>query len=83
MSEKGRQEFPERVKKVLGFLDSNECDYRVRVVETPAHHARQAAELLNCPLGAIVKSLVFKVRGGHKFFLVLVSGPNRASQKNY
>jgi len=55
--------------------------YDLVIFESSAHKATQAAELLRCPLGAIVKSLVF--RGGitGKLVLVLVSGENRADPR--
>ncbi len=44
----------------------------------PAHHASQAAELIGCPLGAVVKSLVFQTEADHDPVLVRVSGGHRA-----
>ena len=63
--------------KILQILQKNDCKFRVRSFESKAHHASDAAELLGCPLGAIVKSLVFQnIENGH-IALVLVSGGNR------
>lgn len=78
---KNTQKFPEEVSKVLEVLNSQDMDHQVRVFDTPAHHAREAAELLNCPLGAVVKSLVFASKDQEKFVLVLVSGQNRADNQ--
>jgi prolyl-tRNA editing enzyme YbaK/EbsC (Cys-tRNA(Pro) deacylase) len=78
---KNTQKFPEEVSKVLEVLNSQDMDHQVRVFDAPAHHAREAAELLNCPLGAVVKSLVFASKDQEKFVLVLVSGQNRADNQ--
>jgi len=63
---------------VLRVLLDQENPYELRAFDTPAHSASQAAELLNCPLGAIVKSLVFQKQASGELFMVLVSGKNRA-----
>ncbi len=68
---------PEGTIRLLDLLKEKGVDYELRSFETPAHHAKQAAALLNCPLGAVVKSLVFKEISGEKTLLVLVSGSNR------
>jgi prolyl-tRNA editing enzyme YbaK/EbsC (Cys-tRNA(Pro) deacylase) len=81
VSTEDTRRFPEAVLRVLKVLDSFDCDYQVRSFNEPAHHAREAAELLNSPLGAIVKSLVFKLEGQEKYILVLVSGQNRVARK--
>lgn len=75
------QKFPDEVLAVLRVLDSKGFDYQVCAFDAPAHHARQAAALLNCPIGSIVKSLVFKVKSQNTYILVLVSGQNRADRK--
>ena len=50
---------------------------RVIVLENTARTANDAATALGCKVGAIVKSLLFKV--GEKFVLCLVSGDKRCS----
>ena len=75
------KEYPEKVINVLKVLDSYDCDYQVRTFEEPAHHAKQAAALLNCPLGAVVKSLVFGIEGQEKYLLILVSGQNKVYRR--
>lgn len=42
--------------------------------------AQEAAERLNCHLGQIVKSLVFKTKASNKGVLVLTSGANRVDE---
>jgi prolyl-tRNA editing enzyme YbaK/EbsC (Cys-tRNA(Pro) deacylase) len=44
----------------------------------PARRAKEAAALLGCPLGAVVKSLVFQGESSDSPMLALVSGKNRA-----
>lgn len=63
--------------KVLQILRENGCKFEVRAFESKAHHASDAADLLGCPLGAVVKSLVFQVADTGEIALVLVSGENR------
>lgn len=62
---------------MLQVLLDQEIPYRLRTFDTPAHSASQAAELLGCPLGAIVKSLVFQKQASGELLMVLVSGKNR------
>ncbi len=68
---------PEFLKKFLAVLDEHAAPYQLRRFDKPAHHASQAAKLLHCSLGAVVKSLVFTGSEDGKFLLVLVSGENR------
>lgn len=70
-------EHPEGVESVLTVLEENECPYQLRNFEQPAHHASQAAALLGCELGAVIKSLVFSSLDQDDLVLVLVSGKNR------
>jgi prolyl-tRNA editing enzyme YbaK/EbsC (Cys-tRNA(Pro) deacylase) len=70
--------YPPKVNDVLNILKENEIPFEVRLFDTPARQASQAAALLGCPLGAIVKSLVFENKTTGGLFLVLVSGQNRA-----
>jgi Cys-tRNA(Pro) deacylase len=73
------KENPEGVEKVLSVLKENGIPYQLRRFEQPAHHARQAASLLGCELGAVVKSLVFTPKARKGIVLVLVSGKNRVN----
>lgn len=68
---------PEAVEKVLSVLKENATPYQLRLFEQSAHHARQAAALLGCELGAVVKSLVFTYTDREGIVLALVSGKNR------
>ncbi len=49
-----------------------------RAFLAPACRASEAAALLDCPLGAVVKSLVFQGDSSESSILALVSGKNRA-----
>jgi len=78
----GLSDLPEKVLHVLDGLAKAGIEVEWRLFDTPAHHAHQAAVLLGCPLGAVVKSLVFKVEGCDEMILVLVSGKNRVDQNS-
>ena len=81
MKNKGTpSQFPPNVCAVLTFLRENQILYELSTFEAPAHQASQAAGLLGCPLGAIVKSLVFEKTASGELLLVLVSGQNRADE---
>jgi len=66
------------VQRVLNLLTENHVDYHIQAFDVPARQASEAAALLGCPLGAIIKSLVFVKKSSNALFLVLVSGANRA-----
>jgi len=73
-------DFPMKVQDNLALLDKLGIPYQIMVFDDPAHRASQAAELLGCELGAVVKSLVFLI-DGTDLLLVLVSGENRVDMK--
>ena len=75
-------DIPEKVKDVLGVLIGFGYRYDLRFFDQGAHHAHQAAKLLKCPLGAVVKSLVLIIEGKSEFVLVLASGQNRVDIKS-
>ena len=66
----------QRVGKIIKEFDQN---LSVRVLETSARTALEAASSLGCEVGAIVKSLLFKT--DNKFSLFLVAGDKKASLK--
>ncbi len=68
--------YPPQVQKVLASAKSVGIALRVRHFDSPGKTAKQAADLLGCPLGAIVKSLVFQGQESGEMALVLVSGQN-------
>ena len=63
-----------RVKKILNDFNSN---LNVIVLSNSARTALDAASSLDCEVGAIIKSLLFKSEKG--FFLCLVAGDRKAS----
>ncbi len=69
-------EFPALVQNNLALLEREGIPYQLKIFERPAYRASQAAELLECELGAVVKSLVFLL-DGKDLLLVLASGENR------
>ncbi len=68
------KETVKRVEKILNNFDPN---LDVVILEQTARTANDAATALGCNVGAIVKSLLFKI--GDKFCLCLVSGDKRCS----
>ena len=67
----------EPVKRAEKALKEFDETLSVRELENTARTAVDAAKSLNCEVGAIVKSLLFK--NGDNFFLCLVSGDKRCS----
>ena len=67
----------EPVKRAEKFLKSFDQSLEVIILENSARTARDAAKALDCNLGAIVKSLLFKT--GDNFTLCLVAGDKRCS----
>ena len=67
----------EPVKRVQKHLKEFNCDFDVKLLNSSARTALEAAESLSCEVGAIVKSLLFKTE--NTFVLFLVSGDKKAS----
>ena len=67
----------EPVKRVQEFIAQFDPKLKVLVLETTARTAKDASELLHCEVGAIVKSLVFRV--DDTFLICLVAGDKRCS----
>ena len=67
----------EPVKRVQKILKQFETNSEVVVLKSPARTALEAAKSLNCEVGAIVKSLLFKTE--QNFILCLVAGDKKAS----
>ena len=65
-----------RVEKIIKEFDEN---LSVNVLKTSARTALEAATSLNCEVGAIVKSLLF--RTDNKYALFLIAGDKKASLK--
>ncbi len=64
----------QKVQDVLGPA------YTVIESEVPTKTAQQAADLVGCQLGQIVKSLIFQGQETGKAILVLTSGANRVDE---
>ena len=69
----------EPVKRAEKALKEFDETLSVTELENTARTALDAAKSLNCEVGAIVKSLLFK--NGENYFLCLVSGDKRCSLK--
>ncbi|MDB9759590.1 YbaK/EbsC family protein [Candidatus Pelagibacter sp.] len=67
----------EPVKRAEKFLKSFDQSLEVIILENSARTAQDAAKALECNVGAIVKSLLF--RAGDDFILCLVAGDKRCS----
>jgi Cys-tRNA(Pro) deacylase len=67
----------EPVKRVKKFLKDFDQSLKVIVLENSARTAQDAATALDCNVGAIVKSLLFKVNDS--FTLCLVAGDKKCS----
>ena len=65
------------VKRVEKFLKQYDLNLKVTLLDTSARTAVEAASSLNCEVGAIVKSLLFKAE--NTFILCLVAGDKKAS----
>ena len=68
------KESVQRVNKVLKDFDSN---LKIEILDSSARTAIDAANSLNCEVGAIVKSLL--LRANDSYILCLVSGDKRCS----
>ena len=67
----------EAVKRAEKFLKGFDQSLEVIILENSARTAQDAAKALDCNVGAIVKSLLF--RAGDDFILCLVAGDKRCS----
>jgi prolyl-tRNA editing enzyme YbaK/EbsC (Cys-tRNA(Pro) deacylase) len=67
----------EPVKRAEKFLKDFDQSLEVIILENSARTAKDAAKALDCNVGAIVKSLLF--RAGDDFILCLVAGYMRCS----
>ena len=67
----------EPVKRVQEFIAQFDPKLKVLALDTTARTAKDAAESLDCEVGAIVKSLVF--RTDDTFLICLVAGDKRCS----
>ena len=67
----------ESVKRVIKVLRDFDYNLKVQALSSSARTALDAANSLNCEVGAIVKSLLFRTED--TFLLCLVSGDKRCS----
>ena len=67
----------ESVKKVQKFISKFDSKLKVIILDKTARTAKDAAISLNCEVGAIVKSLLFKANGG--YLICLIAGDRRCS----
>ena len=67
----------ETVKRVQEFIKEFDSSLKILVLHTTARTAQEAANSLNCEVGAIVKSLLFKTDGS--FLICLIAGDRKCS----
>ena len=67
----------EPVKRAEKFIKDFDKSLEIIILENSARTAKDAAKALDCNVGAIVKSLLFKT--GDDFILCLVAGDKRCS----
>jgi len=67
----------EAVKRVKQFITKFDSKLNVLVLDTTARTAKDAANSLQCEVGAIVKSLLFKTEDS--FLICLIAGDRRCS----
>ncbi len=67
----------EPVQRVEKFIKKFDPKLEVLVLKTTARTAQDAANSLECEIGAIVKSLLFRV--DNKFLICLIAGDKRCS----
>ena len=67
----------ESVKRVQKFISKFDSKLKVIILNTTARTAKDAAISLNCEVGAIVKSLLFKANGD--YLICLIAGDRRCS----
>jgi prolyl-tRNA editing enzyme YbaK/EbsC (Cys-tRNA(Pro) deacylase) len=68
-------------QKIQDILDSFEPNFHVIEFSESTRTAQEAADRVNCQLGQIVKSMIFKGQATNKAILVLTSGLNRVDEK--
>tara|TARA_Y100001960_G_scaffold290107_1_gene330488 strand:- start:26 stop:505 length:480 start_codon:yes stop_codon:yes gene_type:complete len=66
----------ETVKRVEEFIKKFDPNLKVIVLDTTARTAKDAANSLQCEVGAIVKSLLFRAEN---FLICLIAGDRRCS----
>ena len=67
----------EPVKRVKNALNEFNKKISIQILANTARTAQDAAEALNCKVGAIIKSLI--LRKEEVYFLCLISGNKRCS----
>jgi len=72
---------PGSPRKVFDAAHALGLDIAVHVMAQPTRTAEEAAAACGCGVGQIVKSLIFKSRGGSEALLFLVAGDNRLNEK--
>ena len=80
MPEAAGADLPASARRVQEALAAASCQSRVRAMPGSTRTAEEAAAACDCPVGAIVKSLVFRGAASVAAILVLTSGTNRVHE---
>ena len=75
------ESLPRAARRVVEALAAAGVEADVRVLGQSTRTAPEAAEAVGAPLGAIVKTLVFRGADSGRPLLSLISGENRASEE--
>jgi prolyl-tRNA editing enzyme YbaK/EbsC (Cys-tRNA(Pro) deacylase) len=72
---------PPAAERVRQALEALNLGASIRIMPATTRTAEDAAVACGCPVGAIVKSLIFRGRESGRPLLFLVSGTNRVNEK--
>ncbi len=72
---------PNACQRVADAAQKAGLTIEIQILDESAHTAQQAANALNCEVGQIVKSLIFRGKNSGQIILLLVSGKNRVDEK--
>ncbi len=68
-------------KKIQDLLHTLGYEYTVIEFEASTRTATEAAQRVDCEVGQIVKSLIFRTQESNRPVLILTSGANRVNEK--
>ncbi|HBC72329.1 MAG: hypothetical protein UX91_C0001G0038 [Candidatus Amesbacteria bacterium GW2011_GWB1_47_19] len=77
----GHNKLPPESVSVKDWLEKRGFTPQIKLLDTMAHTAAEAASALDCELGQIAKSLVFYQVQSNQPVLIIVSGANRVDKQ--
>lgn len=75
------EHLPVAVRRVVEFARTLALPFKLKILTETAHTAAQAAEVLECEIEHILKSLVFRGKSSRKPYMFLVPGNIRVNEK--